>query len=50
MNAIEMASLMRQLHSDLTVETYNNNAQSLPPASLKNAIAKERSPISESSE
>ena len=35
MNAIEMASLMRQLHSDITVESYNNNSQSLPAASLK---------------
>ena len=50
MNAIEMASLMRQLHSDLTVEYSNNNSQSLPPASLKSAIANERSPITESGE
>lgn len=50
MNAIEMASLMRQLHSDITVEPYNNNSQSLPAASLKSAIANERSPIAESGE
>jgi 6,7-dimethyl-8-ribityllumazine synthase len=50
MNAIEMASLMRQLHSNVTVETYQNNSQSLPAASLKSAIANERSPIAESSE
>ena len=50
MNAIEMASLMRQLHPDITVEPYNNNSQSLPAASLKSAIANERSPIAESGE
>jgi len=50
MNAIEMASLMRQLHSDITVEPYNNNSQSLPAASLKSAVANERSPIAESGE
>ncbi|NHC35187.1 6,7-dimethyl-8-ribityllumazine synthase [Scytonema millei] len=50
MNAIEMASLMRQLHADITVESYNNNSQSLPAASLKSAVANERSPIAESGE
>ncbi|OWY65079.1 6,7-dimethyl-8-ribityllumazine synthase [cyanobacterium TDX16] len=50
MNAIEMASLMRQIHSDITVEPYNNNSQSLPAASLKSAVANERSPIVESGE
>lgn len=50
MNAIEMATLMQQLHANITVEAYNNNSQSLPPATLRNAIANERSPISESGE
>ncbi len=40
MNAIEMASLMRQLRSSVTLETYGNNSQSLP-ASLKSAVAGE---------
>lgn len=39
MNAIEMASLMRQLRSSLTLD-YANNSQSLP-ASLKSAVAGE---------
>jgi 6,7-dimethyl-8-ribityllumazine synthase len=50
MNAIEMASLMRQLHAEITVEAYNNNSQSLPAAALKSAIVNERSPIVESSD
>lgn len=41
MNALEMASLMRQLRSSVVLETYSNNSQSLP-ASLKSAIAGER--------
>jgi 6,7-dimethyl-8-ribityllumazine synthase len=39
MNAIEMASLMRQMRSSLTLD-YANNSQSLP-ASLKSAVAGE---------
>jgi 6,7-dimethyl-8-ribityllumazine synthase len=42
MNAIEMASLMRQLRSSVPVETYGNNSQSLP-SSLKSAMASELS-------
>ena len=38
MNALEMASLMRQLRSSVTLDTYANNSQSLP-ASLKSAVA-----------
>ncbi|HCF26989.1 MAG TPA: 6,7-dimethyl-8-ribityllumazine synthase [Cyanobacteria bacterium UBA11049] len=38
MNALEMASLMRQLRSSVTLDTYGNNSQSLP-ASLKSAVA-----------
>ena len=38
MNALEMASLMRQLRSSVTQDTYGNNSQSLPP-SLKSAVA-----------
>jgi 6,7-dimethyl-8-ribityllumazine synthase len=38
MNALEMASLMRQLRSSVTLDTYGNNSQSLP-VSLKSAVA-----------
>ncbi len=38
MNALEMASLMRQLRSSVTIDSYGSNSQSLP-ASLKSAIA-----------
>lgn len=38
MNALEMASLMRQLRTSVEAEPYNRNSQSLP-ASLKSAIA-----------
>ena len=38
MNALEMASLMRQLRASVEAEPYNRNSQSLP-ASLKSAIA-----------
>ena len=37
MNALEMASLMRQLRSSVTLDTYGNNSQSLP-VSLKSAV------------
>ncbi len=37
MSALEMASLMRQLHSSVEGESYSHNSQSLP-ASLKSAI------------
>jgi 6,7-dimethyl-8-ribityllumazine synthase len=43
MNAIEMASLMRQLRSSVPGETYGNNSQSLPSSSLKSAMASELS-------
>lgn len=39
MNALEMASLMRQLRSSVTQDTYGNNSQSLSP--LKSAVAGE---------
>jgi 6,7-dimethyl-8-ribityllumazine synthase len=45
MNALEMASLMRQLRANVTAEPYSNNSQSLP-ASLKSAMATEL-PVSE---
>lgn len=38
MNALEMASLMRQLRSSVNIDSYGSNSQSLP-ASLKSAIA-----------
>ncbi len=38
MNALEMASLMRQLRTSVEAEPYNGNSPSLP-ASLKSAIA-----------
>lgn len=47
MNALEMASLMRQLRANVTVEPYANNSQSLPASSLKSAIAADLSPASE---
>ena len=37
MNALEMASLMRQLRSSVTLDTYGNNSPSLP-VSLKSAV------------
>lgn len=37
MNALEMASLMRQLRSTVALDTYSNNSQL--PASLKSAVA-----------
>jgi 6,7-dimethyl-8-ribityllumazine synthase len=45
MNAIEMASLMRQLRSSVA-ESYGNNSQSLP-ASLKSAVAGDLSAVPE---
>lgn len=47
MNALEMASLMRQLQANVTVEPYGNNSQSLPASSLKSAMAADLSPASE---
>jgi 6,7-dimethyl-8-ribityllumazine synthase len=47
MNALEMASLMRQLRANVTVEPYANNSQSLPASSLKSAMAADLSPASE---
>lgn len=38
MNALEMASLMRQVRASVTIDSYGSNSQSLP-ASLKSAIA-----------
>lgn len=46
MNAIEMATLMRQLRSSIAVEPYANNSQSLP-ASLKSAVAGDLSAVPE---
>ena len=46
MNALEMASLMRQLRSSVAVEAYGNNSQSLP-ASLKSAVAGDLSAVPE---
>jgi len=47
MNALEMASLMRQLRANVTVEPYGNSSQSLPVTSLKSAMAADLSPASE---
>ena len=47
MNALEMASLMRQLRSNVAVESYGNNSQSLPASSFKSAIAADLSAASE---
>jgi 6,7-dimethyl-8-ribityllumazine synthase len=46
MNAIEMATLMRQLRSSIAVEPYANNSQALP-ASLKSAVAGDLSAVPE---
>ena len=46
MNALEMASLMRQLRS-LPLDAYANNSQSLPASSLKSAMASDLSPAPE---
>lgn len=46
MNALEMASLMRQLRTSVEAEPYNGNSPSLP-ASLKSAIAPNLSVTSE---
>jgi 6,7-dimethyl-8-ribityllumazine synthase len=46
MNALEMGSLMRQLRTNVVVEPYRNNSQSLP-ASIKSAMAADLSAASE---
>jgi 6,7-dimethyl-8-ribityllumazine synthase len=46
MNALEMASLMRQLRS-MPIDAYANNSQSLPASSLKTAMASDLSPAPE---
>jgi 6,7-dimethyl-8-ribityllumazine synthase len=46
MNALEMASLMRQLRSSVAVESYGNSSQPLP-ASLKSAVAGDLSAVPE---
>ena len=46
MNALEMGSLMRQLRSSITVESYGNNSQTLP-ASLRSASAGDLNPAPE---
>jgi 6,7-dimethyl-8-ribityllumazine synthase len=46
MNALEMASLMRQLRSSVAVESYENSSQPLP-ASLKSAVAGDLSAVPE---